>query len=62
MHIVEAGNIVCECGNDELVFVRALPPWDFIFIILCRKCMAKGEIEAKANSLRTLSRQTEERG
>jgi len=53
MHIVEPGNIVCECGNDELVFVRALPPMDFIFIILCRKCKAKGQIEAKASTLRT---------
>lgn len=53
MHIVEPGNIVCECGNDELVFVRCLPPFDNIFSVLCRKCKATGEIEAKAGTLKT---------
>jgi len=53
MHIVEPGNIVCECGNDELVFVRALTPFDYVFIILCRKCKEQGKIEAKAGTLRT---------
>lgn len=53
MHIVEAGNIMCECGNDELVFVQCLPPFDYVFSILCRKCKAKGEIEVKAETLRT---------
>lgn len=45
MKIIKAGNIVCECENDELVFVRALPPLDEYFVILCRKCMRRGSLE-----------------
>ena len=44
MHIVKAGNIKCECGNDELVFVRCLPPFADTFTILCRKCKARGSV------------------
>jgi hypothetical protein len=41
------GNIICECGNDELVFVRALPPFEDCFVILCRKCKRKGVFEGR---------------
>jgi len=61
MHIVEPGNIICEKGHDELVFVRCLPPFDFYFRILCRECKEEGIIEAKADSLRTLPPKTDER-
>lgn len=51
MFINDPGNIICECGNDELVFVRALPPWEDYFVILCRKCKARGALQSRVRSL-----------
>lgn len=38
------GNLTCPCGNDELVLVQCLPPFENFFEILCRKCKWKGSI------------------
>jgi len=47
-----SGSLICDCGNQELVLVQALKPFDDTFVILCRKCKAKGKIKADAKSIR----------
>lgn len=42
MLIAESGALICSCGNQELVLVTCLPPWQDTFVILCRKCGERG--------------------
>lgn len=37
-------NLMCPCGNDELVLVQALSPFNNHFVILCRKCNKRGDL------------------
>ena len=53
MYISDSGALICDCGNQELVLVRCLVPFDDTFIILCRKCMIKGKIKVSADTLIT---------
>lgn len=55
--IHEAGNIECKCGNDELVFVRCLKPYESSFSILCRKCKTNGFLITNGFKLRNSTKE-----
>lgn len=59
MRIIESGNIQCDCGNDELVWVQCLSPWKDWFRVKCRKCKAEGVIRANPDSLRPVQDQVQ---
>lgn len=58
--VEDSGSLICDCGNQELVLVRCLPPFADHFRILCRKCLTKDNrseavITAKPESLRPIT-------